>query len=68
MLNCELNFNLWIYNRWGQLIYTGSDGWDGLVNGGNALPGTYTFLMQYSFPLDGEMQTVEKRGSFTLIM
>jgi PKD repeat protein len=65
--NCELNFNLWIYNRWGQLMYTGTDGWDGLVNGENALPGTYTFLMQYSFPLNGEMQTVDKRGSFVLI-
>lgn len=65
--NCELNFNIWIYNRWGQLIYSGTDGWDGLVNGENALPGTYTFLMQYSFPLEGEMQTVEKRGSFVLI-
>ncbi|SFB41435.1 PKD domain-containing protein [Algoriphagus aquimarinus] len=66
--NCEINFNLWIYNRWGQLIYSGSEGWDGLVNGRNATPGSYTFLMQYSFPLDDEVQTVQKRGSFTLIM
>lgn len=65
--NCEINFNLWIYNRWGQLIYAGSEGWDGLINGENGTPGSYTFLMQYSFPLDGEVQTVEKRGSFVLI-
>lgn len=65
--NCDINFNLWIYNRWGQLIYSGPEGWDGLVNGENATPGSYTFLMSYSFPLDDEIQTVEKRGSFTLI-
>ncbi|WP_323838789.1 PKD domain-containing protein [Algoriphagus sp. D3-2-R+10] len=65
--NCEINFNLWVFNRWGQLIYSGAEGWNGLVNGENATQGTYTFLMQHSFALDGEIQTVEKRGSFLLI-
>lgn len=65
--NCEINFDIWIFNRWGQLIYQGKEGWNGLVNGENASLGTYTFLMQYSFPLDGGMQQVEKRGSFLLI-
>ncbi|PZX52746.1 SprB-like repeat protein [Algoriphagus ratkowskyi] len=65
--NCELNFSLWVFNRWGQLIYNGTEGWDGLVNGGEAPQGTYTFLMQYSFPLEGEMQTVDKRGNFVMI-
>ena len=65
--NCELNFNLWIFNRWGQLIYSGTQGWDGLINGVNAIQGTYTYLIQYYFPLEGEMKTVEKRGNFTLI-
>lgn len=66
--NCDINFSLWIYNRWGQLIYTGTEGWDGLVAGENAPQGTYTFLMQYSFVLDGATQTVEKRGSFLLLL
>ncbi|PZX49606.1 PKD domain-containing protein [Algoriphagus chordae] len=65
--NCEINFDIWIFNRWGQLIYQGKEGWNGLVNGENATLGTYTFLMQYSFPLDGEIKTVEKRGSFLLV-
>lgn len=64
---CDIDLSLWIYNRWGQLIYTGTTGWDGLVNGRDATQGTYTFLMQYSFLLKGEMQKVEKRGSFILI-
>lgn len=65
--NCDFNFRLWVYNRWGQLIYSGTEGWDGLVNRMNATQGTYTFLMQYSFVLDGEVKEVEKRGSFLLV-
>ena len=64
---CDINFNIWIYNRWGQLIYSGTEGWNGLVAGENAVQGTYSFLMQYSFELEGQLQTVEKRGSFVLI-
>ena len=65
--NCDLNFDIWIFNRWGQLIYQGKEGWNGLVNGENATLGTYTYLMQYSFQLDDVVQTVEKRGSFLLV-
>lgn len=65
--NCEIDFDLWIFNRWGQLIYQGKEGWNGMVNGENASLGTYTFLMQYSFPLEEEIQRVEKRGTFLLI-
>jgi hypothetical protein len=65
--NCEINFELWIYNRWGQLIYSGNSGWDGLV-GGDAVPtGTYSYLMRYIFPLEEKIEVVDKRGTFTLI-
>lgn len=65
--NCEIQFELWIFNRWGQLIYSGPSGWDGSVSGELAPTGSYTYLIQYSFPLDGEMTTLEKRGAFALI-
>ena len=65
--NCEIQFELWIFNRWGQLIYSGPSGWDGSVSGELAPTGSYTYLIQYSFPLDGEMTTEEKRGAFALI-
>ncbi|MBN3582379.1 gliding motility-associated C-terminal domain-containing protein [Algoriphagus aestuarii] len=65
--NCEIQFELWIFNRWGQLIYSGPSGWDGTVSGEMAPTGSYTYLIQYSFPLDGEMTTLEKRGAFALI-
>ncbi len=39
-----------IYNRWGQLIYTGSgmnDQWDGFYKGNRVSPGVYTFMANY---------------------
>jgi hypothetical protein len=65
--NCEIEFELWIYNRWGQLIYSGPTGWDGFVAGNEAPSGSYSYLMQYTFPLEGKIEKIEKRGAFTLI-
>jgi len=65
--NCDIDFELWIYNRWGQLIYSGISGWDGLV-GGEAVPtGIYSYLMRYTFPLEEKIEVIDKRGTFTLI-
>jgi hypothetical protein len=65
--NCEIAFNLSIFNRWGQLIYNGSSGWDGKINGENAPLGTYSYLFQYHFQMNGDDVRMEKRGVFTLI-
>lgn len=65
--NCETDFELLIYNRWGQLIYSGVTGWDGMVNGEFAGTGSYSFFVRYSFVLEGVRKVEEKRGSFILI-
>ncbi|WP_245889448.1 PKD domain-containing protein [Cecembia rubra] len=65
--NCDLRFNLSIFSRWGQLVYNGIEGWDGKIDGENAPMGTYSYLFQYNFLLDGEVITMEKRGVFTII-
>ncbi|WP_144603744.1 PKD domain-containing protein [Algoriphagus algorifonticola] len=65
--NCELQFQLWIYDRWGQLIYTGTEGWDGTVSGVNAPSGTYSYVFQYSFLLEDELKVENKSGAFALI-
>ncbi|HEY6899011.1 MAG TPA: gliding motility-associated C-terminal domain-containing protein [Puia sp.] len=44
------NYSLAIYNRWGQLIYTGRDflkGWDGTANGQPLPPGVYVWMVEY---------------------
>jgi PKD repeat protein len=65
--SCEADFYLWIYNRWGQLIYTGTEGWDGTVAGEDAGVGTYSYLVRYTYLLEGKESSSEKRGTFTLI-
>jgi gliding motility-associated-like protein len=65
--NCEIDFMIWIYNRWGQLIYSGADGWDGKVSGENAQTGSYSYFVRYEYALEGVPQIEEKRGSFILI-
>lgn len=66
--NCEVEFELWIYNRWGQLVYQGSIGWDGFLENGQEAPtGNYSYLARYLFPLEDQVQTLEKRGGFLLV-
>jgi gliding motility-associated-like protein len=65
--NCEIDYELFIYNRWGQLIYTGREGWNGFTLDKEAPTGTYSFMMTYSFLLENKIEVVEKRGTFTLI-
>jgi gliding motility-associated-like protein len=43
-------FKMRIYNRWGQLIYTGNtiyDGWNGQLNGVFVQEDTYVVIMDY---------------------
>jgi len=65
--NCELDFNLSVFNRWGQLIYSGNTGWDGKLGDTFAPLGTYSYLFQYKFNLNGEFVEKEQRGVFTII-
>jgi hypothetical protein len=65
--SCEIDFNMSIYNRWGQLIYSGDAGWDGKIDGDDAPLGTYTYSVHYNFALGGVPQSKQLRGGFTLI-
>jgi hypothetical protein len=65
--NCELQFNLWVYDKWGSLIYSGEKGWDGKIGEEDAGIGTYTYMIEYFFNIEGEKQTLQQRGSFTLL-
>ncbi|HSJ69486.1 MAG TPA: PKD domain-containing protein, partial [Anditalea sp.] len=65
--NCTLDYQLSIYNRWGELIYSGNKGWDGTVNEVEALPDAYTYIIKYSYFLDGQTWVKESRGIFTLV-
>jgi len=63
-----ISYELWLYNRYGQLLFKTSNpyqGWDGhFKNNKNTLPGGYIWMCKYQFvgkPIQHE------QGSFTLI-
>lgn len=42
-------FNIWVYNRWGKLVYQSNDpskGWDGTINGRKAAEGAYFYVIR----------------------
>ena len=65
--NCTLNFDLKIINRWGQLVYMGNEGWNGLIDGEPAPLGSYSYIFVYQYPFEGGMVQEEIRGIVTLI-
>ncbi|MFD2201413.1 PKD domain-containing protein [Shivajiella indica] len=65
--NCDLDFTLSVFNRWGQLIYSGDSGWDGKYGDTPVPLGTYSYLFQYVYNLNGEVFEKEIRGVFTII-
>lgn len=68
--NCEdiHQFELYIYNRWGQLVdyaEQASEGWDGYVNGKPASEGVYFFVVKNH--ASSQADKMQHRGSFTLL-
>lgn len=67
--NCPLiNFDLKVFDRWGELVYHSTDagmGWDGNVRGLSAQNGVYVFLLKYQ-PNNGVVEVVEK-GEVSLL-
>jgi len=65
--NLISSFDLTIYNRWGQLMFSSNNimvGWDGKVNGNPQAEGIYTFKAKYSLRT-ADMK--EKYGKISLI-
>lgn len=60
--NCKLDqFNCFICNRWGGVVYTASgqnDKWDGKFNGIDCSEGVYFYSATYQFPLQ-QLQKVQ---------
>lgn len=65
--NGKLNFNLSIYNRWGQLIFTSdsmTNGWDGTFEGTKCPEGVY-YWVATAYSLDKKL--IAKNGTITLM-
>jgi gliding motility-associated-like protein len=62
-----ISFKCWIFNRWGQKVYTWTDpskGWDGMFNGLPATPGAYYYIIEAT-GADGE--NLNKKGNINLL-
>ena len=70
VISCELDYyHLYIFNRWGQLLYeTGSqyDVWDAKYQGKSVPDGVYFYLIEY-LHLRTSAKKNEKRGSVTVL-
>lgn len=67
-----LNFEMKIFNRWGQVVYTTNDpekGWDGTFEGGDAATGVYVWLLNYNSTASRyqESQSFTLHGTLTLL-
>jgi gliding motility-associated-like protein len=67
-----LNFDLKIFNRWGQLVFASNDpekGWDGTFEGGDAATGVYVWVLNYSSTASRyqESQSYTLHGTLTLL-
>jgi len=61
------DFEMRIWNRWGQEVYRSSDpedGWDGNFNGSQSPPGVYAYYIQYRNVFD-ELKI--RKGNVTLV-
>ncbi|MEO8150794.1 MAG: gliding motility-associated C-terminal domain-containing protein [Bacteroidia bacterium] len=72
VFDCDFSdYNLRIFNRWGQLIYTTKnkeDGWNGKFNNVSVPQGIYLYAMSYNPVLKGELKnTITKTGTVAVI-
>ncbi|MEQ8627443.1 PKD domain-containing protein [Ekhidna sp.] len=63
-------FEILIYSRWGELVFTSNNQdfrWNGIYKGKLLPPGTYAYIMKFSSSLAPDLGTIEQYGSVTLI-
>jgi len=64
------DFQVFIYNRWGELIYQNSSPefeWDGTFNGQIVPIGTYPYVIKFRSRFEPERGEFEQRGAVTVI-
>ncbi|WKN32760.1 gliding motility-associated C-terminal domain-containing protein [Porifericola rhodea] len=64
------DFDIKIFNRWGELVFQSSDPnfrWDGTYNGKEAPLGTYPYVIQYKSSTNETGELLEQRGGITIV-
>jgi len=64
------NFEIYIYTRWGELVYQSNSlefKWDGTFNGQLVPLGTYPYVIRFTSRFEPERGTFEQQGAVTVI-
>jgi gliding motility-associated-like protein len=64
------NFAMYIYNRWGQLVFESRDifeGWDGRFNGKDAPGDVYIWVINYDVAKETGTETITYKGNLVLL-
>lgn len=65
-----LTYDLKVFDRWGMLVYEGEDpsqGWDGLVKGKAAAPGTYVYWIEFEAENGAKVLHQTRKGTVVLV-
>lgn len=63
-------FEIFVYNRWGELIFHSSEKdfiWNGTLNGVLSPAGSYTWVVKYTKEFGGKGETLRQYGGITLV-
>lgn len=67
------NFSMYIYNRWGQLVFSEElalgigSGWNGRFNGQDCPMGVYAYILLFDVEHEGDLKTITRRGTVMLL-
>jgi gliding motility-associated-like protein len=67
------NFNMYVYNRWGQMVFSEElslgigNGWDGRFNGKDSPMGIYAYVLLFDVEHEGDLKTITRRGTVMLL-
>ena len=64
------DFRIWIYNRWGELVFQSNTidfRWDGMFRGEMATVGTFAWVARFNSSVEPELGEIEEHGAVTLI-
>lgn len=60
-----IDYDLKVWNRWGELVYEGATGWDGTYKGEEQPLATYVYMVRYTRLATGEIGQLQ--GGVTLV-
>jgi hypothetical protein len=65
--NCTITYELMVWDRWGQLLYSGTEGWPGTYKNEVVPPGVYSFFLKFEYFEGNQQEITDQIGTVTLI-